>query len=223
MPIRINLLAEAQAAEEARRRDPVKLGIWVGVFFVALMLIWAGDLQWEISFAKSQLAASTDEWKKSEPNYNVVTNFYNRKAQIAAKLEALDQLTTNRFLWGPVLNALQYAVVDDVAVTHVVGAQSIFQEDSSFVGSGSSKIMIPAKTVQKLKLTIEARDYNPKAEGYSTYKDALCNSDFFAKALGRKDGFVLDGAIGPTLGDPSEPGKQFQNFTLAAHFPDVKQ
>ena len=60
MPIRINLLAEAQAAEEMRRRDPVKRALWgasivvVGViaFFlpygtdlkVAVMLMTAGTL-----------------------------------------------------------------------------------------------------------------------------------------------------------------------------------
>jgi len=38
MPIRINLLAESQALEEMRRRDPVKRAIWVGVLVVSLLL-----------------------------------------------------------------------------------------------------------------------------------------------------------------------------------------
>ena len=29
MPIRLNLLAEAQAAEDLRRRDPVKRALWL--------------------------------------------------------------------------------------------------------------------------------------------------------------------------------------------------
>jgi hypothetical protein len=155
----------------------------------------------------------------------MVTNFYERKNQINSKLDALDQLATNRFLWGPVLNALQETVVDNVQVTHITGSQSITTEDASFVGSGSSKKMIPAKSIQKIKLTIEARDFNPKAEDYSKYKESLCNDDFFAKALGRRDGFVLDGALGPVLAQTTDPTdvKQFQNFTLAAHFPDLKQ
>lgn len=42
MPIRLNLLAEAQAMEEMRRRDPVKRAIWVGSLLVAVALAWAG-------------------------------------------------------------------------------------------------------------------------------------------------------------------------------------
>ena len=37
---RINLLAEAQAAEELRRRDPVKRATWLGAFLVAAILAW---------------------------------------------------------------------------------------------------------------------------------------------------------------------------------------
>ena len=40
MPIRINLLSEALAEEDLRRRDPVKRAIFIGVFLVALSLVW---------------------------------------------------------------------------------------------------------------------------------------------------------------------------------------
>ena len=40
MPIRINLLNEELAAEELRRRDPVKRAIFIGIFLVALSLVW---------------------------------------------------------------------------------------------------------------------------------------------------------------------------------------
>ena len=45
MPIRINLLAEAKAAEELRRHDPVKRVIFVGALAVALTLVWSSSLQ----------------------------------------------------------------------------------------------------------------------------------------------------------------------------------
>ncbi len=35
MPIRLNLLAEAQAAEEMRRRDPVKRALWLAGLIIA--------------------------------------------------------------------------------------------------------------------------------------------------------------------------------------------
>lgn len=53
MPIRINLLAEAQAAEEMRRKDPVKRSIWIGGFIVFLTLLAALTLQLKISRVRS--------------------------------------------------------------------------------------------------------------------------------------------------------------------------
>src|SRR5512133_552686 len=55
MPIRINLLAEQQAAEEARRRDPVKRALWVGGGLVALMVVWIVLLQLRLASAKAEL------------------------------------------------------------------------------------------------------------------------------------------------------------------------
>ena len=52
MPIRINLLAEAQAAAELRRKNPVKRGIWIGSFLVCVVLLWIAKLQLDISFEK---------------------------------------------------------------------------------------------------------------------------------------------------------------------------
>ena len=55
MPIRINLLAEAHAAEELRRKDPVKRGIYGAVVVVSCVLIWALTLQLKIMAAKHEL------------------------------------------------------------------------------------------------------------------------------------------------------------------------
>ena len=52
MPIRLNLLAEAQAAEEARRRDPVKRAIWLAALIIALMSIPFGGLLLALGVAK---------------------------------------------------------------------------------------------------------------------------------------------------------------------------
>jgi hypothetical protein len=48
MPIRINLLAEAQAVEDLRRRDPVKRFIYVAACFVVMVLVWISSLQVKI-------------------------------------------------------------------------------------------------------------------------------------------------------------------------------
>src|SRR5580765_5785017 len=55
MPIRLNLLAEAQAAAEMRRRDPVKRAIMASVVLIALALGWSGYLYLKSMMANSDL------------------------------------------------------------------------------------------------------------------------------------------------------------------------
>src|SRR5437588_812625 len=55
MPIRINLLSEAQAAEELRRKDPVKRAVLASALLVAGMLCWGSTLQFKIITSKSGL------------------------------------------------------------------------------------------------------------------------------------------------------------------------
>ena len=122
-------MAEAQAAEEARRRDPVKLGVWIAGFCVVLVGLWIAKKQFDIHFASNQLANLTEQWNHSKSQSDLVTTNQDKMAERDQKLAALDRLSTNRFLWGNVLNALQLTVVDHVKVTHIVGDQAYTTQD----------------------------------------------------------------------------------------------
>ena len=56
------------------------------------------------------------------------------------------------------------------------------QEDS-YLGSGANKTTIHGGVIEKIKLTIDGRDYDPANASYSKYKDTLCSFDFFVKHL----------------------------------------
>jgi hypothetical protein len=213
-------MAEAQAAEEARRRDPVKLGIWIAVLCVAVVGSWIAENQFDIHYANSHLTNLTDTWNRKKAQYDLVTTNQDSMTKVDEKLAALDRLSTNRFLWGSVLNALQMTVVDHVKVTHIRGDQSYTTQEASFVGTGSTKRMIPGGVIENIKLTIDGRDFDPSNAGYSKYKDRLCNFPFFVQKLGSHDGFILEGTLGQLSVDPQD-AKTFQNFTLATHFPTV--
>jgi len=219
MPIRINLLAEAQAAEEMRRKDPVKRGVWVGAFLVALVALWALEIQLEIRLAKSKQSNAEAGWAKEQAKYQAVTNQQAEIMTIESKLAQLDRLSTNRFLWAPTLNALQKSVIDDVAVMRMKGEQTYTREPAHLVG----KVMAPGVVTEQIKLTIEARDNNPAEQGYNKFKEALNSSDYFIHHLGRKDSFVIEGVLSPVTADPNDPSRQFLTFTLASHFPEVKR
>ncbi len=222
MPIRINLLAEAQAAEELRRKDPVKRAIWVGSFLVLAVGLWVAKLQMDIGFEKSHLNGLEGDWKSKTAKYNNVTDAQNKIKDVEHKLAELDTLSTNRFLWAPILNALQKTMVDQVQVTRLRGDQTLTKEEGHDIGSGSSRHHINGGMVEKVTLDIDAKDLRPGEQNYTKYKERLCDFDFFEKRLQRKDGFVMDGVLGPLTVDPVDPARQFVTFTLASHFPELR-
>src|SRR5437660_8253379 len=118
MPIRINLLADAQAAEELRRKDPVKRAILAGCILLVGVLSWSSTLQFRIMVSKGQLKALQGNWSSIEKNYQEAVESKRRSIEVEGKLAALQQLKTNRFLWGNALNAFQQSVsgVDEIQV-----------------------------------------------------------------------------------------------------------
>jgi len=140
-------------------------------------------------------------------------------ADIDKKLGALDRLSTNRFYWAPVLNALQQTVINDIQVIKVTGEQKYLKEEPRTIGSGENKKTMPGSMVEKATLYIDAKDYNPNAQNYDKFKDTLSNFDFFVKNL--QHGFILDGTLSPPTADPSDLNKQFVVFKLVAHLKDV--
>jgi len=217
-------MAEAQALEEARLHNPVKLGIWIAGFFVAVMGLWIAEVQLDIHFARNQVALRKATWDFNETNYNKITSEQSLISATKAKIAALDHLQTNRFLWGPVLNALQYPVVTQVTVTHIWGVQTFEREPNKSIGAGATqKVILGSANFEKVKLSISGKDYSPSAEGYKNYEDALNQSDFFAKKMGGREGFTIEGAPGPKV--PDAPGSlmESRSFTLTNQFPEIRR
>lgn len=211
MPIRINLLAEAQAAEDSRRRDPVKRVVLFGALFVVGMLVWWSTLQMKVMMANHQ-------WSSIQYKIDTETNSFQiaqaNNAQIAAgksKLLDLKKLTNARMLQGNLLNALQKVTVDNVQLTAI-------KVDQSFVSQRSGKNQ---SVTEKTVVTLDARDFssNP-GDQVGKFKAALAAQPYFKQ--------MLDPTNSITLTDESSPqqdatGKNFVLFTLECHFPDKKR
>src|SRR6202142_956508 len=114
MPIRINLLAEAQAAEDLKRRDPIKRVIFGGVLVVALMLAWWSWLQLRVMVANQRLSQVQAQIQSHTNAFQVVLVGQRKIAEAKQNLAALQKLTNNRFLQGNLLEALQHATVPGV-------------------------------------------------------------------------------------------------------------
>src|SRR5439155_15688967 len=124
MPIRLNLLAEAQAAEDLRRRDPVKRALWVGALLTSLMLAWSSWLQLKAMSAGQELGRAQAQTSAFTNDYKHVLENQRKADDIKQKLSALRQLSASRFLQASLLNSLQQPNVEDVQLVHFKSEQS---------------------------------------------------------------------------------------------------
>jgi len=224
MPIRINLLAEAQAAEELRRRDPVKRTIWVAGFAISLVLLWCLWVQLQIMQANSEFKKHQTHWTSIEKKHTEVTENLKESAVIERKLNSLNRLSTNRFLWGSTLNALQQAVVDQVQAVRVKTEQGYVYVEPVAAKTNSTKkaaAKLP-ETVEKIKIVIEAKDWNPAEQNYNKYKESLAKSSYFRTNMAKADALRLTSLSKATF-DPSDPARPFITFTLEMQYPEVRR
>ena len=239
--IRINLLAESQAAEERRLRDPAKRAVWLASFAIALVLLWSLSIQFKISRAQSELSRQEKYWATIEAKHRAATDTLKKTAAIEQKIAALHRLSTNRFFYGSTLNALQLSMVD-----HIQAVRLKFNQSFTFVpgsapvktknaerGTGNAEIpgsalrvpsskAIPAASVEKLSLTIEARDWNPADLNYNKYKEALANLPYFKASLNGADALRLTALSKPTA-DAADPSQSYVLFTLEMKYPEISR
>ncbi len=221
MPIRINLLAEAQAAEELRRKDPVKRAIWVGVFLVFLVALWAMTLQFKILRVKGDLSSLNTKWNAIENSYKVAVDYQRRSIEAEQKLAALQEMTTNRFLWGTVLNAFQQTLngLDGVNVVRLKTDQSYITGEEAKPRTEGGRT-IPghgATATERVRMVIDAVDNSSPSGGRVTkFKENIATIPFFKETLQATNGVRLTQRSAPQL---SPNGKNpFVMFQLEAHF-----
>ncbi len=220
MPIRINLLAEEQALEELRRRDPVKRAIWVGAFLVFLVLLWSSSLQLKSMIAKSQLSHVQGQIASRSNTFSVVMANQAQLQDVTYRLDKLHQLATNRLLNGTLLNALQQTTVDDVQLVRLKVDQH-YDVTEPAKSKGGDKKSAPARAAtatEHITLTLDARDSgaNP-GDQITRIKQSIAANAYFAAALGKTNEVRLMNYLPPQVGPE---GKPFVLFTLECRFPD---
>jgi hypothetical protein len=203
MPIRLNLLAEAQAAEEMRRRDPVKRAIWVGAILVSLMLAWSSSLQLKAMVAANAASRVEGEMNANSNSYKVVLDSLKKKDEIQDKIAKLCQLTTNRFLQGNLLNALQQTNADDVQLLHLKLDQTYAVVEGTKPRTNENNRVIPGKTgssTEKIVLMLDGFDASPNpGDQVPTYKRAVASQPYFRSLLGKTNDVNLKNLSPPEL------------------------
>jgi len=217
--IRINLLAEALAEEELRRKDPVKRAYIAAGLLVGLTVGWLLYAQKQTTKAVDTAAALQLQWTKLRPRYADVTNNRVRTREIdAVVLPSLNRLSTNRFLWSHVLDALQYCMITNIEVTELIGRHSYSNKSYSVDVFGRAISGPPRVTsvTEIVTLTLSCHDLAPDALlNHITFMEYLVSDRFFKERL-RKPTPYVPGVKTP--GDPANPKKSPGTFSFTCYF-----
>jgi hypothetical protein len=225
MPIRINLLAEAQALEDQRRRDPVKRVILAGVVLVAMLLVWSSSLMFKTIIAKSDSGRLEAELNSRTNDYRQVLENKRKLAEDNQKLLALHRLSTNRFLVGNFLEAFQQTTVESVQLVHlkldlnyalIEESKAQTNEDGSKPTQGKS-----ASSTEKIAFVLNGKDSSSTlGDSVNKYRESLLAASYFKEQLGNQNEIRLKSLSAPQT-DPE--GKQFVLFALEANLPEKKR
>jgi len=123
MPIRINLLAEQQAAEEARRRDPIKRALVMGGVFIVFTLLWTLMTYMQVKARRMEFANEETKFKQLEDNSKAVRGVQADIGDFERRLVSLDRYSTNRVLWANMLDAMQHATIDQIRLKSISANQ----------------------------------------------------------------------------------------------------
>jgi hypothetical protein len=221
MPIRINLLAEEQAAEQIRKRDPVKRSIWLAALLVVAMLVWSSSIQVKVMISRSSLNQKEASVASLTNEYVAVLEGQRRATETQAKLDALFQLSTNRFLNASLLNALQHCVVENVQLTRIKVDQTydFTPEVKTKPKSGSDRPTPgkPATVTEKMRITLDAKDASQfPGDQVSKLREAILTNAYISVLMGKTNEVLLT-KLSPPQGVPGEPA--FVSFTLECQLP----
>lgn len=220
MPININLLTEALAEEDLRRRDPVKQAIYLGGFLTVLTLVWFSSTWLKCKMEQTRL-------DRIEGQIQIHTNA-NMQVQADMKaigetkkrLAALNEFQQSRLLKGDLLNALQKIYVPNVQLIRLKLDQSYEVKAGTPAKKIGAKTIPgqPGKSIQSTMLTLDARDSssNP-GDQVNRYKEGLTASDYFRSNL-ETNGVRLTN-LSPAQSNGK--GKSFVLFTLECRFPKI--
>lgn len=117
MPLQLNLLHEEIAEQRQRKRDPLKLTMYVGIGVAALFVLnylWTG---YRVLAIKSQLADVQRDWEKMEPKVTAAQKRAEELNGIIGTTKTLDGIIDTRFYWAPLLDKIARCVTPNIQLT----------------------------------------------------------------------------------------------------------
>jgi hypothetical protein len=218
MPIKINLLAEAQQIEDMRRRDPVKRFVLGGIVIIAIILVWSSSLMVEAMVKRTEVTRLEAETKARESSYKQILDNQKNLVDAKRRIAALDRLATNRFLIGSLLNALQTNTVENVQLVRLrVDNNYLLVPEVKREKGQKGVIPKPATIKENISIVLSAKDSSPVAgDGVSKFQAILSKDTYFQSILDQ-NGFRLT-SLSPAQTD--EQGKTYLLLGLEGRLPE---
>lgn len=214
MPIRINLLAEAQAAEQMKRRDPVKFAIYAGVGSVVLMLVWWSGIKLQSLTANGNLARVQEQIQSKTSAYKTAITNQTKIADAQKNLIALQTLAAVRLLQGNLLDTLQHSTVDGVQLSRLRIDQVFNRTEATKPtqnGEGRTVPGKPATVDSKASLYLDAKDVSATpGDQVNKFKQMLAAQEYFKSMLNKTNGVQLISVSPPQAGPDGRPYVAFQ-------------
>jgi hypothetical protein len=212
MPININLLAEAQAAEDLRRRDPVKRAGLIAVVLVLAVLVWSGSLQVKLISENAKLSRLESSLSARTNQYHQILANEARLTEVKGRLAALQNMTRDRFLTADLLNALQRTSVNGVQLTRLRVEQSFSKPADAKPGKPSCS--------ERTTVILEAKDSgsNPGGDDITSFKESIACNPYFQHAHISTNDILLKNLSAPQV--DTENGAAFVAFMFECHYPE---
>jgi hypothetical protein len=222
MPIRLNLLAEALAAEEERRRDPVKRAVWLAALLIALILAWSSYLQLRATLASSDVSRVEAQSGAHTNEFQQVLDHQKKTAEMNEKLRVLRLLAANRFLNGTLLNALQQTTAQDVQLVRLKVDQLYTRVEAIKAHTNEDNVVTkarPASATERIAVNLEGIDSSASpGDQVSLFKIVLATNAYFKEMLTQTNSINLRN-LSPVQVAPVT-GKPCVMFSLECRYPE---
>jgi hypothetical protein len=190
---------------------------------VFVVILWATTLQLKIMASKSELASLDAKWKRIESGYQMAVEAQRTAIEAEQKLAMLHQMSTNRFLWGTVFNALQQSLngLSDVQAVRL-RTEQLYAVSEEIKPRTNGTQFIPGKpstATEKVSMTIDAIDTSPQpGANVNGFKEAIASIPFFKENLGKTNGVLLTSRSAPQTS--LDGNRQLVTFSLQCNFPE---
>ena len=214
----LNLLAEQQEMAESRRRNPLKRVALFSLLLLAAMFLWLSYYKFLNSSVARETSRFHTELRAIQPAANAVNSNTLRISQIQGSLGDLEIISSNRYQWGPFLQALQHVMLDQIQVIRVTGDRHAVHAPAVKASTNRSGKVLqarPASTTERIIFSIQAKDYGdpPSTEKFMA---AIASEPYMREFLREVDPVALKNR-NQRQSDPDDPTKSFIVFTIECY------